>query len=217
VSTATLAIHSATGTGFRRLTIAPTLVGMAVPSLVRSSFLLTAVVLALAPAASTAPAAPPLRVPPVSPAAGPVRYRWPLDGQPVVVRPFDPPPQPWLPGHRGVDLAAAPGSVVRAAGAGVVVFAGQVVGRGVVSVEHPGGLRTTYEPVSPLVRAGQEVRAGDPIGVLVAGHVGCPTPACLHWGLRRGEAYLDPLSLLGAGRVRLLPLEGGVSGSHDSG
>src|SRR5919197_310451 len=69
-----------------------------------------------------------------------------------------------------------------------------------------GGLRTTYEPVTPLVRAGQRVRAGDPIGQLVAGHPGCPVAACLHWGLRRGTTYLDPLALLGYARVRLLPL-----------
>src|SRR5206468_4509956 len=154
------------------------------------------------------PGAPAVRagpgpVPPVSPVAA---YRWPLDGTPAVVRPFVPPPLPWLPGHRGVDLAAVAGATVRAAGAGVVHFAGPVAGRGVVSVDHAGGLRTTYEPVRPLVRAGQPVRAGDPIGVLMAGHAGCPVAACLHWGLRRDETYLDPLSLLGVGRVRLLPL-----------
>jgi murein DD-endopeptidase MepM/ murein hydrolase activator NlpD len=135
-----------------------------------------------------------------------VAYGWPMDGTHQVTRAFQPPPQPWLPGHRGVDLGATPGTVVRAAGAGVVAFAGRVAGTGVVSIDHPGGLRTTYEPVAPLVRAGQPVRLGQPIGVLLAGHPDCPVPACLHWGLRRGSVYLDPLALLGIGRVRLLPL-----------
>jgi hypothetical protein len=36
--------------------------------------------------------------------------------------------------------------------------------------------------------------------------VGCPVAACLHWGLRRGEVYLDPLSLLAPPEVRLLPM-----------
>lgn len=133
-------------------------------------------------------------------------YRWPLDGRPAVVRRFAPPAQPWLPGHRGVDLAASPGAVVRAAGPGVVRFAGPLAGRGVVSIDHPGGLRTTYEPVRPTVHQGQAVGAGDQIGILDAGHIDCPVPACLHWGLRAGESYLDPLSLLGRGQVRLLPL-----------
>jgi len=133
-------------------------------------------------------------------------FRWPLDGAPRVVRRFDPPPKPWLAGHRGVDLAAEVGVPVRAAGAGTVHFAGLVAGRGVVSVTHPSGLRTTYEPVDPTVRAGRAVAAGDQIGTLAAGHPGCAAAACLHWGLRRGEEYLDPLALLGLGRVRLLPL-----------
>jgi murein DD-endopeptidase MepM/ murein hydrolase activator NlpD len=130
---------------------------------------------------------------------------WPLSPA-TVVRSFDPPPRPWLAGHRGVDLAAAPGAPVTAARAGTVVFAGVLAGRGVVSVAHDGGLRTTYEPVTPAVRAGDAVAAGAPIGTLTAGHSGCPAAACLHWGLRRGDAYLDPLVLVGRGRVRLLPL-----------
>jgi murein DD-endopeptidase MepM/ murein hydrolase activator NlpD len=87
----------------------------------------------------------------------------------------------------------------------VVRFAGPVAGRSVVSIDHAGGLRTTYEPLAPLVSAGDVVRAGDPIGLLVTGHPGCPARACLHWGLRAGDGYLDPLALLGLGRARLLP------------
>ena len=109
-------------------------------------------------------------------------------------------------GHRGVDLAAPPSSIVTAAGPGTVVFAGPVAGRGVVSVAHSGGLRTTYEPVAATVHIGDHVLAGDPLGTLQPGHPGCPAAACLHWGLRQGDTYLDPLSLLGPGRVRLLPL-----------
>ncbi len=132
-------------------------------------------------------------------------FTWPVS-PPAVVRSFDPPPRPWLAGHRGADLAAAAGATVVAAGPGTVLFAGVVAGRGVVSVAHPGGLRSTYEPVAAAVAPGDAVDAGTPIGTLTAGHPGCPAAACLHWGLRRGDAYLDPLALLGRGRVRLLPL-----------
>jgi murein DD-endopeptidase MepM/ murein hydrolase activator NlpD len=78
----------------------------------------------------------------------------------------------------------------------------------VVSVAHAGGLRTTYEPidVEATLRAGHPVTAGETLGVLAAGHPGCAADACLHWGLRSGDVYLDPLALLGLGRVRLLPL-----------
>jgi murein DD-endopeptidase MepM/ murein hydrolase activator NlpD len=143
------------------------------------------------------------------PAAPVPPYRWPLDGAVRVARAFDPPPRPWLAGHRGVDLAAVPGATVRSAGTGVIRYAGRIAGRGVLSVTHGGGLRTTYEPVDALpgIEVGGAVVAGQPLGVLAAGHPGCAAPACLHWGLRgpAGE-YLDPLALLGLGRVRLLPL-----------
>ncbi|MGC5012460.1 murein hydrolase activator EnvC family protein [Streptosporangium sp. DT93] len=120
-------------------------------------------------------------------------------------RGFAPPPRPWLAGHRGVDLTASPGAEVRAAGPGTIGYAGQLAGRGVVTVLHSSGLRTTYLPVRPTVRRGQVVGAGETIGVLqdVPGHCAA---ACLHWGLLRDRAYLDPLLLLGHGQVRLLPL-----------
>jgi murein DD-endopeptidase MepM/ murein hydrolase activator NlpD len=132
-------------------------------------------------------------------------WRAPVDGALVVTRAFIAPVARWSAGHRGVDLAAAPGAPVRAAGAGVVVFAGLVAGTPVVSVAHAGGLRTTYEPVLPAVRAGRVVAAGEVLGALQPGHPGCPAAACLHWGARRGETYLDPLLLLRPPRLRLLP------------
>ena len=141
------------------------------------------------------------------PAAGVALWSPPLAGGPAVTRAFQPPPTPYSAGHRGVDLAGAPGQPVLAAGAGTVVFAGMVAGRPVVSVDHADGLRTTYEPVQPGVAAGQPVSRGSPLGVLLAGHEGCPAEACLHWGLRREATYLDPLSLLRPPRVRLLPWE----------
>ncbi len=87
-----------------------------------------------------------------------------------------------------------------------MAYAGTLAGRGVVSIAHTGGLRTTYEPVTTSLHAGDRVSAGAQLGVLDAGHPGCPAEACLHWGLRLGDYYLDPLALLGLGRVRLLPL-----------
>lgn len=95
---------------------------------------------------------------------------------------------------------------MRAAGEGVVVFAGKLAGRGVVSIDHQ-LLRTTYEPVKPVVRAGEQVYAGQRIGTLQRGHPGCD-PACLHWGVRRGTAppeYLNPLPLLAHTTIRLKP------------
>lgn len=124
----------------------------------------------------------------------------------AVQRGFDPPDRPWLPGHRGVDLLSHPGEPVRAALAGEITFAAELAGRGVVVVSH-GSLRTTYEPVDASVTVGASVATGQVIGTLEAGH-SCPGGQCLHWGLRRGEQYLNPLSLLDPGPLRLLPSSG---------
>ena len=140
-------------------------------------------------------------------------WAWPLKpAPPPVVRPFERPPGPYAAGHRGVDLAATVGQPVVAAGSGVVAFAGRVAGRPVVSLDHPGGLRTTYEPVEALVTAGDAVERGQVVGAVTAAPGHCLPGTCLHWGLRRGDSYLDPLSLLGWAQVRLLPLWTAVPG-----
>ncbi|MFI9816149.1 M23 family metallopeptidase [Saccharothrix variisporea] len=150
--------------------------------------------------------------------ARPPRYTWPLPPPQVVLRTFQAPTTPYGPGHRGVDLGAAAGTRVMAAADATVVFAGPVGERQVVALSHEGGIRTTYEPVTPTVEPGQRVTRGTPIATLEPGHDGCATP-CLHWGAHRtttkaGRTYLDPLALLAAGRVRLLPT-GPPGGSAD--
>lgn len=169
-----------------------------------------------------------------SPSPAPPARLWPVPGQdaghgtggpPRIERAFQPPPTPWAAGHRGVDLAARAGQPVRAVAAGRVAFAGRVAGRGVVTLtlsdptrtegsadtEDAGGaLRTTYEPVRASVTTGEDVAAGQVIGVLERGPYHCAR-ACLHWGLLRGDRYVDPLSLLPGvprGPSRLLPVFG---------
>lgn len=151
---------------------------------------------------------------------------WPVGPpRPSVVRGWEPPPSPYGRGHRGVDLAAPPGTEVRATAPGRVAFAGPVAGRGVLSIELAGTgeppLRTTYEPVRPLVRPGALVAEGQVVAVVAEGSSHCPT-GCLHWGLLRGEEYLDPLALLPAsalrrGPSRLLPVFGVPGPSTDPG
>ena len=135
------------------------------------------------------------------------RWVWPLAPRPAVARPFSAPKTRYGAGHRGVDLAAAPGQPVLAVDAGTVMHVGVIAGRGTVSVLHSSGLRSTYEPVVAAVHRGDVVARGDPLGTVsdVAGH--CTPQACLHLGAVRGRTYVDPLQLLGTRRVRLLPLE----------
>jgi murein DD-endopeptidase MepM/ murein hydrolase activator NlpD len=136
------------------------------------------------------------------------RFHWPLAPPHPVLRGFQPPSTPWGPGHRGVDLGGRSAEPVLAAGGGLVLYAGPLADRSLVSIEHPGGLRTTYEPIRPTVRVGDHVRRGQVIGTLLPGHPGCPAKpptVCLHWGVHRDAVYLDPLRLVESGHVRLLP------------
>ncbi|UUZ59808.1 M23 family metallopeptidase [Nocardioides sp. B-3] len=130
---------------------------------------------------------------------------WPLQPTHDVVHDFDPPDDPWGAGHRGVDLAGTVGQSVHSALAGTVAFVGKIAGKPAVTISH-GDTRTTYEPVSSTLEVGSSVAAGDRIGALELAFSHCFPVACLHWGLLHGDTYLDPLSLVGSGRVRLLPL-----------
>lgn len=157
-----------------------------------------------------APVAPPPGAPPMTGSSGPDgRFTLPLPSPAVVLTPFRPPATRYGSGHRGVDLAAPVGAQVRAAADGVVVYAGVLVDRGVVSVEHAGGLRTTYEPVDAAVSVGDVVARGDLLGTVAAGHPSCMPASCLHLGVRLPDrVYLDPMALFGAWRIRLKPWAG---------
>ncbi|WP_427133028.1 M23 family metallopeptidase [Pseudarthrobacter sp. S9] len=144
---------------------------------------LAAILLALSPI--TAGAA-------VPPAAA---WSWPLDPRPAVLRAFDPPAKPWLSGHRGVDLRAAyDGAPVTSPASGTVSFVGVVADRPVITVDHGNGLRSSFEPVESSLAPGAAVAEGGVLGRSVPGH--CGTVPCVHWGVRRGEEYLNPLAFV---------------------
>lgn len=134
------------------------------------------------------------------------RWLYPLTPRPRVVARFSAPPGPYAAGHRGVDLAATVGAVVRAPTGGTVSFAGVVAGRHVLVLSHPGGLRGTFEPVSGSVPVGTAVEQGGAVGTVDPGAGHCSPATCLHWGVLRGATYLDPLRFVTSPRVILLPL-----------
>jgi murein DD-endopeptidase MepM/ murein hydrolase activator NlpD len=112
-----------------------------------------------------------------------------------VLRAFDPPEKPWMSGHRGVDLEATRDGVpVTSPESGTVSFVGVVVDRPVITIDHGGGLRSSFEPVDSPLTAGTLVAKGETIGTLQPGH--CGSLACVHWGVRRGEAYVNPLEFV---------------------
>lgn len=118
-------------------------------------------------------------------------YLRPVDG--ALLSPFQPPDRPWGAGHRGVDLAAAPGSPVRAAADGRAEFAGTVAGARWVTLRHGDGIRTSYGPLDEVVvSVGQDIAQAAVLGTTSAGH----GSGALHWSARDGTGYIDPMSLL---------------------
>ena len=130
---------------------------------------------------------------------GPVAYRPPVDA--AIVDPYRPPPEPWAPGNRGVDYGTTPGTPVRAAADGEVVFAGDVAGSLHVVLLHADGIRTSYSFLRSItVHRGERVVQGQPVGI---------SGERFHFGARAGDAYIDPTRLFGDGppEVHLVPDE----------
>lgn len=140
-----------------------------------------------------------------APAVAPARWQWPVPPPISVVSPFRAPATPYGSGHRGIDVAASPGAPVVAPAAGTVRFAGQVAGRGVVAIDHGGGVVSAIEPVDAIVAAGSPVAAGDPTGVVSSG--GHCDASCVHFGVRVDGEYVSPFLFLGGlPRAVLLPM-----------
>ena len=132
-----------------------------------------------------------------SAAAAPVAdgsWAWPVSG-PVIHR-FEPPETPFGSGHRGIDVAVPAGTIVVAPEAGLVAFSGKVAGQLFVTLDHGGGLTSTYSWLSEtLVRKGDAVPRGVPIARTGQGHAGGSVPH-LHLGVRLDGGYLDPMEFL---------------------
>lgn len=142
--------------------------------------------------------------PSVSEAEEKARWRWPVDATREVVEPFRAPAHEYGAGHRGIDLGVGPGAEVRAPAAGVVAFRGVVVDRPLLTIEHAGGLVTTFEPLESTLEPGDAVAAGDVIGSVTAG--GHAPAGTLHLGVRLDGAYINPMLLFGpVPRAVLLP------------
>lgn len=127
-------------------------------------------------------------------------YQAPVDGK--VTDKFRPPATPYGPGNRGWEYATTPGQPVKAAADGTVTFAGQVGGVLNVVIRHAGGVLTTYSKLHSIsVSRGQEIRAGDVVGVAGSG---------VYFGARCDGRYIDP-TLLFRSRVYLVPAGGAGS------
>ncbi|MGD0014678.1 MAG: M23 family metallopeptidase [Bryobacteraceae bacterium] len=103
--------------------------------------------------------------------------------------------------HRGVDITAPRGTVIRAAADGVVLHAGMMNGYGrVVVIDHGNGLQTLYAHLSRFaVVPGQEIRRAEVIGAV--GASGRSTAPHLHYEVRRHGTPQNPSHYLGRTRI----------------
>ena len=152
-----------------------------------------------------------LCAPPAAIASG--HWQWPIEGP--ILRGYDPPESPYGSGHRGIDIGAPVGTAIHAPESGKVTFAGKVGGHLFVTIDHGGGVSSTYSWLSAIsVRKGNVVARGDVIAHSGSGHPGDVQPS-LHMGVKVGGAYADPLDYLGpidiGSFIRLAPLVTGFS------
>lgn len=98
--------------------------------------------------------------------------------------------------HKGLDLAADYGTLVRAAAAGTIVSAGWEGAFGIkVDIDHGNGYHTWYCHLSRLtVAAGRPVAKGDPIAAV--GSTGESTGPHLHYQVMENGVAIDPMPYL---------------------
>lgn len=139
-----------------------------------------------APTVASAPTARPK-----PPSSG---WRWPLLG-PITQRFGESLTQYGV--HEGLDINGETGDPVQAARGGRVVVAGSYdqCGGLQVHIDHGDGLASWYRHLSRIEAAkGTRVEAGTVIGRV--GDTGCSLGSHLHFGIRKGSTFVDPLDYL---------------------
>jgi peptidase M23-like protein/palmitoyl protein thioesterase len=133
--------------------------------------------------------------------------RAPVDGP--IGRGFEAPQVDWGPGHRGLDYVVPAGTAVAAAADGIVSWAGPVAGVMAVTIDHGGGLESTYSDLAEIyVVGGQPIDSGTWLGRTSLAHAG-GGPG-LHFGVKLDGRYVDPRGFLApldiADGLHLVPL-----------
>lgn len=117
----------------------------------------------------------------------------PTDGE--IVRRFRPIGR--YEGHWGIDWGESSSNDVRAAAGGVVTFSGVVVDNRTVTIDHGGGLKTSYSYLSvSRTHRGDRIRRGETIGDIGTG----TDHGDLHFSVRIHGRYVDPQPMLGCRR-----------------
>jgi len=122
---------------------------------------------------------------------GKLEFRWPVEGR--LTSRFG---RRWGRNHEGLDLAAKPGTPVRAAESGRVIYSARLGAYGnAVIVRHSENYSTVYAHNRKLLaKKGAWVDKGDRIAEV--GSTGRSTGPHLHFEVRRGKSPQDPMLYL---------------------
>lgn len=100
--------------------------------------------------------------------------------------------------HLGVDFGARPGTPILSTGEGRISYAGYSTGYGkTIKIRHNDGLVSLYAHQKSFkkgIRSGMKVKQGEMIGYV--GNTGLSSGPHLHFGMYRGSAAIDPLSVM---------------------
>ncbi|SBW07785.1 M23 family metallopeptidase [uncultured Dysgonomonas sp.] len=95
--------------------------------------------------------------------------------------------------HTGIDIPQVKGTPVYATGNGIVIGKGYNVGYGYfIEIQHAGGFRSFYAHLSRiLVNVGERISITQQIACV--GSTGIVTGSHLHYEVRKGKRYLNPI------------------------
>ena len=128
---------------------------------------------------------------------GDISFIWPCPSSSRITSPFggrESPTAGASTNHQGVDIGASSGSDILAAAAGEVIISTYSYSAGnYIMINHGGGVYTVYMHCSQLLASvGQQVKQGEVIAKV--GSTGYSTGPHLHFGIRTGGKYVNPLN-----------------------
>ena len=128
---------------------------------------------------------------------GNISFIWPCPSSSRITSPFggrESPTAGASTNHQGVDIGASSGSDILAAAAGEVIISTYSYSAGnYIMINHGGGVYTVYMHCSQLLASvGQQVKQGEVIAKV--GSTGYSTGPHLHFGIRTGGKYVNPLN-----------------------
>lgn len=127
---------------------------------------------------------------------GDINFKWPCPSSGRITSAFggrSSPTEGASSNHQGVDIGAASGTDIVAAASGTVVISTYSYSAGnYIMINHGGGVYTVYMHCSSLLASeGQQVVQGQTIAKV--GSTGYSTGPHLHFGIRAGGSYVNPL------------------------